>query len=277
MIDVGLSMGARRGGLYLAYAEGGEGDGFYGGITGREKIPLALLKVREPSTVHSFCAVVAPRGGIALRPGDRVTPISAKQAKRVRFASARPWPYLYYEETGPVFPYSAPVLAPAPVASGAPMAAPRLAEPPYPPYPNYPAIGQAVLDFDANNIADARLIRTFPLSQAEMNALEIEHRGAWSLYSKGRFAEALDSFSRQSVSFRGNYLSPYWAGMSALRLRDVQAATAWFDSALVINPYFLPARNAKINAPKYLSRQEKQKKKQPAPRAAKKRRAAAKK
>ncbi|MDR1579517.1 MAG: hypothetical protein LBS35_04110 [Synergistaceae bacterium] len=268
MIDVGISMGARRGGLYLVYADG-QGNGGYGEITGTPKtpktpkIPLALLKVREPSTTHSFCAVVAPRGGFELRPGDKVIPISAKRAKRVRFASVRP-----VERPAPASPpYPAQNPAPMPVV-------PPRSEPPYPPYPNYPAIGQDVLDFDANNIADARLIRTFPLSQAEMNALEIEHRGAWNLYAKGRFSDALDSFSRQSVNFRGNYLSPYWAGMSALKLGNLQAAIGWFDTALVVNPYFLPARNAKINAPKYLSQQKNQKKKKPAKRTVRTKRAA---
>jgi hypothetical protein len=295
MIDVGISMGARKGGLYLAYAEGNEAYGAYGESAGRQKIPLALLKVREPSTTHSFCVVVAPGPGAALRPGDRVTPISAKRARRVRFAEARPAGYLDYYEEGYFIP-SAPALppapalptvpalppAPAPVSGGAPSPAPwqplppqPAMAPPYPPYPNYPDTGHAMLDFDANNIADARLIRTFPLSQGEMNALEIEHRGAWGLYSKGRFLEAFDSFSRQSSNYAGNYLSPYWAGMSALKLGNLQIAGAWFDAALMVNPYFAPARNAKINAPKYLLQQENQKK-QPARRTARTKRATAK-
>jgi hypothetical protein len=277
MIDVGISMGARRGGLYLAYAEGPEAYGAYGEPVIRQ-VPLALLKVREPSTTHSICAVVAPSGGFALRPGDKVIPISAKRAKRIRFLDARPVEYPAYEE-GYFIP-SVPALSPVPLAVPAPAPAPVLAgtappvlgqplpprpaqNPPYPPYPNYPDTSQAMLDFDANNIADARLIRTFPLSQAEMNALEIEHRGAWSLYAKGRFLEAFDSFSRQSASYGGNYLSPYWAGMSALKLGNLEVADSWFDAALMINPYFAPARNAKINAPKYLLQQEQQKK-QPA-------------
>jgi hypothetical protein len=268
MIDVGISMGARRGGLYLAYAEGPEAYGAYGEPVGRQMIPLALLKVREPSTTHSFCTIVAPIGGLVLPPGARVVPISAKRAKSVRFAGFAE--YAEYDE-GYFIP-SVPVVAPAPMpAQAAPLAplqslppSPPAQEPPYPPYPNYPAAGQTMLDFDANNIADARLIRTFPLSQEQMNALEIEHRGAWNLYSSGRFMEAFDSFSRQSASYAGNYLSPYWAGMSALRMGNLDIAGSWFDTALMINPYFAPARNAKINGPRYLLQQQQQnQKKQP--------------
>jgi hypothetical protein len=275
MIDIGIPMGARKGGLYLAYEEAPYGA--YGDAT--QKIPLALLKVREPSATHSFCAIVAPKRGLALRPGDKVIPISAKRARRVRFADARPAGYPEYEE-GYFIPYS-PALPPAPprtpVVALPPVPQPPQPrqEPPYPPYPNYPATGQITLDFDANNIADARLIRTFPLTQPEMNALEIEHRGAWNLYSKGLFLEAFDSFTKQSANYEGNYLSPYWAGMSALKLGNLQVATSWFDTALMINPYFAPARNAKINAPKYLLQQENQKK-QPARRSVRTRRAPAK-
>jgi tetratricopeptide (TPR) repeat protein len=112
-----------------------------------------------------------------------------------------------------------------------------------------------MLDFDANHIADARLIRTFPLSQVEMNDLEIQHRAAWTLYSNQQYMEAFDSFSKQAMSFRGNYLSPYWAGMTALKLNNIQVATAWFNRALEINPYFAPARNAKANAQQYIIQQ----------------------
>lgn len=266
MIDIGIPMGARKGGLFLAYEEATYGA--YGDVP--QRIPLALLKVREPSATHSFCSIVAPKRGLALRPGDKVIPISAKRARRVRFADARPAEYPEYEE-GYFIPYS-PALPPVPPVPQPPQ--PRQA-PPYPPYPNYPAASQMTLDFDANSIADARLIRTFPLTQPEMNALEIEHRGAWSLYSKGLFLEAFDSFARQSANYGGNYLSPYWAGMSALKLGNLQVATSWFDTALMINPYFAPARNAKINAPKYLMQQENQKK-QPAKRAVRTRKAPAK-
>jgi tetratricopeptide (TPR) repeat protein len=117
----------------------------------------------------------------------------------------------------------------------------------YPPYPNYQYSGQVQLDFDANRIADARLIRTLPLSQPEMNSLEIQFRGAYDLYVSQRYYEAFEAFMRQT-SYAGNYLSPYWAGMSALRIGDRQTAITLFNNALAINPYYEPARGGLLTA-----------------------------
>jgi hypothetical protein len=138
-----------------------------------------------------------------------------------------------------------PVGAPQQPAYSYPQASPQSPFPgnvSYPPHPNYPNTRQTQLDFDANKIADARLIRTMPLSQADMNALEIQFRGASDLFAARKYHEAFESFMRQS-SFQGNYLSPYWAGMSALRLGDRQTAINLFNDSLSINPYYEPARH----------------------------------
>jgi hypothetical protein len=168
----------------------------------------------------------------------------------------QPVQYNYPPVASPPQPaqYDYPPLAPSPQPAPPQPAynyppAPAPAQPPfpgnaaYPPYPNYPYTGQVQLDFDANRIADARLIRTFPLSQPDMNALEIQFRGAWDLYAGQRYYEAFEAFMRQS-SFAGNYLSPYWAGMSALKIGDRQAAVSLFNNSLAINPYYEPARSA---------------------------------
>jgi hypothetical protein len=134
---------------------------------------------------------------------------------------------------GPVYP-----VVPAPVP-----------QPYYQPYShNYPPYRTTSPGFDVNQTADSRLIRTFPLSEVEVYALEIQHRAAWDLYSNNRLAEALDAFSQQSVAYAGNYLSPYWAGRSALKLGDRQAAASWFDWALKINPNYQPAKNGLAEA-----------------------------
>jgi hypothetical protein len=123
-----------------------------------------------------------------------------------------------------------------------PVYAPPLPQAVYLPNPLYSAVAY---DFDVNKITDARLIRTFPLSQVEMYALEIQHKTAWNFfYSNKRYAEAFDAFCRQSIEYRGNYLSPYWAGQSALKLGNVQSAMAWFEMALRINASYQPARDA---------------------------------
>ncbi|MDR1019835.1 MAG: tetratricopeptide repeat protein [Synergistaceae bacterium] len=131
-------------------------------------------------------------------------------------------------------PYASPPLA----------VTPPLAEPLQPLYrlerPNYVLLP----DFDVNQVSDARLIKTFPLTEVEMYALEIQHRAAYGLYSQKRYSEALDAFSVQSLEYSGNYLSPYWAGRSAQKTKDDGQAIEWFKRALAINPGYQPAKNA---------------------------------
>lgn len=152
-------------------------------------------------------------------------------------------PGYYYLE----FPMKAPVsvssakipYAPPPLA-----VAPPLPEPSQPMYrmdqPNYALLP----DFDVNQVTDARLIRTFPLTEVEMYALEIQHRAAFGLYSQKRYSEALGAFSVQSLEYMGNYLSPYWAGKSAEKTGDNRQAIEWYRRALAINPGYQPAKNA---------------------------------
>jgi hypothetical protein len=396
MVDIGMSLGARRGGLFLVYADGGTILDVNGAILGSYKIPLALLRARAVSATYSVCVAVPPRKGWAIQRGDRVVPISATRAKHLRLSpyrelpdpsyvqvyhdgykspkgSGRPaptpismiakydyyWttpgapvampatPGYYYTESPVTWPVEtravrvdspqpstrlvhqspAPVVAPytvvsvpaqnpvlvpqtnilpptqvvvprayaprtipvqqyAPPITQAPqpqlqvptpqqyIPAPQYAqpvpqalpvqpqaEPPHPPFPPNPANYQVMLDFDPNQVADARVIRTLPLSQEEMNALEIQHRASWNQYENKRFLDAFASFSQQSSQYRGNYLSPYWAGMSALRLGNLPLADEWFNMALEINPYYQPARNAKQNGAGYISAQNEQQKK----------------
>ena len=121
----------------------------------------------------------------------------------------------------------------------------------YPPYPNYQNAPAVQLDFDANKITDARLIRTFPISQPEMNALEIQFRGAAALYNKGDYYGAFQAFAGQ-FQFGGNYLSPYWAGLCALKLGNRHGAIDMLNQSLSINPYYEPARNAIVAAQTYV-------------------------
>ena len=97
------------------------------------------------------------------------------------------------------------------------------------------------VDFDVNTVADERLLRTFPLSIGARNYLEIKFRAAYNLYRQGKFQEALEAFSDESV-FRRNYLFLYWAGMSAVRLGNQTRAAEFFNRVLAINPSYEPAR-----------------------------------
>jgi hypothetical protein len=129
-------------------------------------------------------------------------------------------------------------IAPAPVQP----VPPPVYQAPVPPVPPvYQSFPPSTPDFDVNQISDARLIRTFPLTQVEMYALEIQHRGAWNLYSNKRYLEAFSAFCKQSLDYAGNYLSAYWAGVCALKLENTPVAFSWFNRALEINPYYQPA------------------------------------
>ncbi|MDR1514376.1 MAG: hypothetical protein LBS45_01665 [Synergistaceae bacterium] len=185
----------------------------------------------------------------------RVSPISDSVSVIVKYfvpwinpGLSRGYPYAapgyYYLE----FPMTVPVgasgaeipYAPPPRAA----VAPPLPAPTQPMYrldrPDYVLLP----DFDVNQITDARLIKTFPLTEVEMYALEIQHRGAYALYSQKRYHEALDSFSVQSLEYFGNYLSPYWAGRCAQKIKEGGEAVEWFKRALAINPDYQPAKNA---------------------------------
>jgi tetratricopeptide (TPR) repeat protein len=154
-------------------------------------------------------------------------------------------------------PYQPQPYQPAQAPYASPAASPFPGNVTYPPYPNYQDTGYTQLEFDSNKIADARLIRTFPLSQPDMNALEIQFRGGMALFSAQRYYEAFEAFMRQT-SFPGNYLSPYWAGVCALKIGDASTAVNLFNNSLSINPYYEPARNALVAAQRPIPAQPRQ-------------------
>jgi TolA-binding protein len=107
-----------------------------------------------------------------------------------------------------------------------------------------PPGGMPVLRVDPNLATGTEVIGTFPLSPIDKSNLEIQHLNAWRLYSRDHYAEAFDEFRRLAQTYRGNYLSAYWAGMAALKLNDKKTAAVWFKHALNINPNYKPALEA---------------------------------
>ncbi|MDR0616535.1 MAG: tetratricopeptide repeat protein [Synergistaceae bacterium] len=191
----------------------------------------------------------------------RVSPITDPASAIVRYHV--PWvnpvmpqgsplaaPGYYYVE----FPAAAPALilpggaeiprTEIPYASPPQAAAPPPAEPLQPPYWLEQPDNVLLPDFDVNQITDVRLIKTFPLTDVEMYALEIQHRSAYILFEQKRYREALYAFGTQSMEYIGNYLSPYWAGKSAQKLNEKELAIAWFSRALAINANYKPAADA---------------------------------
>jgi hypothetical protein len=306
VVDIGISKGARKGGLFLVYSE-----------KNRATQALAVLRIAQTAGEFSICEMTPYIAGGEVRVGDLVTPASISAQQDVIYGD----PSVIYKEsitegfvstpriygvppvaaaavTAPVItvpPMAAAIPSPAPMPVPAPVAVPgpvppapspaspydsynysppapqsypapqtyAAPQPPYaqqspypgnvtyPPYPNYQNTPTVQLDFDANKISDARLIRTFPISQPEMNALEIQFRGAQALYNKGDFYGAFQAFAGQ-FQVNGNYLSPYWAGVSALKMGNRQAAIDMLNQSLSINPYYEPARNAIVAAQTYV-------------------------
>jgi hypothetical protein len=99
---------------------------------------------------------------------------------------------------------------------------------------------------DANLSTDAEIIRSYQgMSAQDKNTLSIQHRTAYNLYTKKNYKKAYDAFSKLAGDYKGNYLSAYWAGISALRLNKKADAAKWFDRAIEINPKYQPALDEK--------------------------------
>ncbi|GHV37499.1 hypothetical protein FACS1894187_14380 [Synergistales bacterium] len=102
-------------------------------------------------------------------------------------------------------------------------------------------------DSELNNSTDAKVINSYPMPPKDKNTLGIQHRGTWKLYSQKKYKEAYAGFSKLAKDYAGNYLSAYWAGESALKLKKNDDARTWFKRALEINPNYKPASEALDN------------------------------
>jgi tetratricopeptide (TPR) repeat protein len=253
MIDVGSSLGVQKDTLYMVYADGKSIFGLNGELLGRDKIPLAVLKVRDTDIQFSTCTVAPPSKSAVIQRGDKIEPISASDAKSLAARKVLPEKRpaqltasnsaaellmgggnsgstpASAEPTEAVEEFSAPEPTTPPPASSKP-AAPEPA----------PAV---VADFNPNESTDAKVITTYPISEKDKKNLSTQHKGAYSaFYSKKKYQEALDVFARLVDDYPSNYLSAYWAGMSALKIKGhKEEASQWFDNALEINTDYKPA------------------------------------
>ncbi|MDR1508923.1 MAG: tetratricopeptide repeat protein [Synergistaceae bacterium] len=97
---------------------------------------------------------------------------------------------------------------------------------------------------ELNDSTDAKIINSYPLSANDKNTLGIQHRGAYTLYSQKKYQQAYEAFSKLADDYDVNYLSAYWAGVTARQLKKDDEAKAWFERALAINPNYNPAKDA---------------------------------
>ncbi|GHV30325.1 hypothetical protein FACS1894167_10980 [Synergistales bacterium] len=268
IIDEGESMGTEKGALYLVYAEGAQITGRDGKVVGVRKTPLAILKVSKTDTEYSVCSVAPPTKGSAIQVGDMVTPILPSEAKGVKSPESRPAKRAYDDtfsnmmnkdgsgKQAPATPPVAPAAPndPAPAANNASEAEPAIepaASAPATPPSAPPAQGggsyqwREVQGVDPNNTTDAKLIDIYPLESKERNDIGIQHRGAYNIYTKKKYKDAFEVFTRLADTYPCNYLSAYWAGMCAQKLNSSKEAAKWFDRALSVNPSYQPAADAK--------------------------------
>jgi TolA-binding protein len=107
------------------------------------------------------------------------------------------------------------------------------------------AAAPAIEKGDPNLSTDSKVIESYPLSSVEKNTLGIQHRNAYNLYAKKRYKDAYPAFSKLAEDYECNYLSAYWAGVTALKLKLKDEAGDWFDKAIEINPDYEPAIDAR--------------------------------
>jgi len=102
-------------------------------------------------------------------------------------------------------------------------------------------------DFDPNVSNQAKVIQTYSIDSGQRNLLTVGHNAAYQQYRKGDFKAAYEAFNRLVDQYSGNYLAAYWAGESASKRgnRYKSDALECYNRALEINPYYVPAQNAK--------------------------------
>ncbi|MDR1943525.1 MAG: hypothetical protein LBQ19_01755 [Synergistaceae bacterium] len=254
IIDQGEANGVENGALFLVYAEGSTVRGMNGEVLGRDKIPLAVLKVKSAESAHSVCTVAPPTKGNLIKRGDKVEPISAEEARKIKPVSSRPavsassetFDQIFKEDSSPSSPGS---------PEREPQAGEEVLERPAEPRSTQPAVARQpagyyqmkeVEGIDPNSTTDAKLIDAYVfIEPTERNTLGIQHRGAWQMYSGKRYKDAFEIFTKLTDDYPGNYLSAYWAGMCAIKLGSDKEAAKWFDLALAFNPNYQPAIDAR--------------------------------
>jgi len=248
-IDAGSTLGVQEGFLYLVYADGKSITDMNNNVIGKERIPLAVLKVRETSSAHSVCTLAPPSTGKLIARGDKIRPITPQKAKGTKFASSRPaassgtFEQIFgdagselWDEVSPVASSTPAVASPASVLTPAPS---------QPTQPSQPRERRTIEGFDPNQSTDPKVVQTYPLSSGEANILGIKHRNAATKYNSNRYKDAYAEYSALAESYDGDYLAAYWAGMSAQKLKLKDDAASWLEKAVAINPDYQPAVEAR--------------------------------
>jgi curli biogenesis system outer membrane secretion channel CsgG len=229
---------AAEGALYLIYAEGKNIVDLDGNIVGRNKTPIAVVKVSDVNVGYSLAQIV-PNGGnrSLIRRGDGIEPISSEKAKQLvtgkKFAKSRPREqsdtfetFLANENTSPSIPAGQlPLLSNSGKTESTP-----------------PASASQSSDRSLENISTdpTKVIATYGLPSGEANILRIAHLNAQKFSGE----KAYDKYVELANSYSGDYLAAYGAGEAARKLKKNNDAKEWYGKALAININYRPAQDA---------------------------------
>ncbi|NLL37003.1 MAG: hypothetical protein GX256_05730 [Fretibacterium sp.] len=266
-IDIGSSTGAKEGSVYLVYMDGETIRGMDGEIVGRERVPLAILKAKDVSYNYSTCTIVTGSKSSMIERGDKIVPITRAKAKGIKLASKRPARARFseYDEFLSGGDSSASVAkAPSiddrlseiaqeqesskPSEEPAPSKQPTHSEEPPSSKQPQPTPKKAAkkAGFDPNTSTDSKVIQTYDLPSGQKNIIGIKHRTAYNNYRAGQYSKAFKMFVEAAEAApEANYLSAYWAGVTAHKRGKKDESLAWINKALEINPNYEPAQTFK--------------------------------
>lgn len=248
VIDVGSTMGAKEGSLYLVYADGKSIRGMNDEIIGQEKISLAVIKVKEVSGAHSTCTVAAPSDSRMIRRGDKIEPITSAKAKNMKFATSRPaassgtFEQIFSEGAAannqPTHTGNVTDNRLAQIAGESSVEEPAVS-------PVRSSGRRDIPGFDPDNSTDAKVIQTYDIDPGTANMIRIKHVNAVNKYNSNKFKDAYTDFCELADEYDGNYLDAYWAGVTAQKLKKNDESLQWIEAALSINPDYKPAADFK--------------------------------
>ncbi|MDR1377216.1 MAG: CsgG/HfaB family protein [Synergistaceae bacterium] len=233
-INIGATEGIKKDDIYLIYSDGVEKRDIDGTSLGRERVPIAVVKVRDVQSRYSVCGVVAEGGNHSLiQRGDRVGAITKERARDLArqkaFVSNRPKRRAYDDTWDQIS--GNPPASNAPVAQVSGFQPQRAST--LPTQPKRPS--------ENNSTDPAKVIATYSISSGEANTRRIAHLNARKLNGQ----KAYDMYVDLANSFNGDYLAAYQAGEAARKLKKNDDAKTWYDKALAINSEYKPAQNAR--------------------------------
>ena len=217
-------------------------------MLGRERLPIAVVRVQSVSSGFSTCEAVSDGGKVSLiHRGDKIEPISSKEsqalAKRKAFPSDRPKARAYDKTAEELFggkTNDTPTL----LTSDPGLTIPTLQTQ----TETQPQTLANTGELENDSTDPNKVIDKYPLEMGEKNLRRLAHVNAQRLLNMQKTAnlqQAYDAYVELVNSYKGDYLAAYQAGEAARKLKNNDEARMWYDIALSINPSYKPAADAR--------------------------------